>query len=57
MGWLPTLVPADLESELLFSILVQSLSHVQLFATPQTVALQVFSGLHCLPEFAQTHVY
>ena len=34
MGWLPTLVPADLESELFFSVLVQSLSHVQLFATP-----------------------
>ena len=33
MGWLSTLVPAALESELFFSILVQLLSHVQLFAT------------------------
>ena len=33
---------------------VQSLSRVQFFATPWTVARHV---LHCLLEFAQTHVH
>ena len=37
---------------------VQSLSHVQLFATPWTAALQAsLSVHHQLPEFAQTHVH
>ena len=35
---------------------VQSLSCVQLFATPWTATCQA-SVLHCLPEFAQTHVH
>ena len=34
---------------------VQSLSHVQLFATPWTAA--GFPILHCLAEFAQTIVH
>ena len=33
-------------------VVVQLLSHVQLFASP----LEGFPVLHCLPEFAQTHV-
>ena len=36
---------------------VQSLSHVQLFATPWTAALQAFPIHHQLPEFTQTHVH
>ena len=36
-------------------ISVQSLNHVQLFATPWITACQV-SLSHYLPEFAQTHV-
>ena len=35
---------------------VQSLSHVQLFATPQA-SMPGFPVLHHLPEFAHTHVY
>ena len=35
----------------------QSLSYVRLFATPWTAALPGFPVLHCLPEFAQTHVH
>ena len=35
---------------------VQSLSCVQLFATPWTATCQA-SVLHCLPEFAQIHVH
>ena len=44
-------------------LVVQLLSHVQLFATPWTAALQVslsFTGflvLYYLIEFAQTHVH
>ena len=35
-------------------VVVQSLSHVRLFVTPWTAGFPV---LHCLPEFAQTHVH
>ena len=39
-------------------LVVQLLSHVRLFATPQTATHQVsLSILHHLPEFAQTHVH
>ena len=39
-------------------LVVQLLSHVRLFATPQTATHQVsLSTLHHLPEFAQTHVH
>ena len=39
-------------------IVVQSLSFVQLFATPWTVWRTLSSSvLHCLPKFAQTHVH
>ena len=38
-------------------VVIQSLSHVQLFATPWTVATPGFPVLHHLPEFAQTHVH
>ena len=37
-------------------VAVQWLSCVQFFATPWTAA-HWFSVLHCLPEFAQIHVY
>jgi len=36
---------------------VQSLSHVQLFATPWTAAHQASLVHHQLPEFSQTHVH
>ena len=36
---------------------VQLLSHVQLFATPWTVARQASLSFTYLPEFAQTHVH
>ena len=36
-------------------VVVQSLSHIWLCATPQTAALQ--ASLSSLPEFAQTHVH
>ena len=36
---------------------VQSLSHVQLFATPWTAAHQAFPVHHQLLEFTQTHVH
>ena len=36
--------------------LVQSLSRVQLFVNPWTAACRFFPVLHCLPEFAQTHM-
>ena len=40
------------------SLVVQLLSHVQLFVTPGTpVACLAPSVLHCLPEFAQIHVH
>ena len=39
---------------MIWCFVVQSLSHVWLFATPWTAA---FSVLHYLPEFAQTHVH
>ena len=38
-------------------VVVQSLSHVQLFATPMDCSTPGFSILHCLPEFAQIHVH
>ena len=37
--------------------IVQSLSHVQLFETPWTVAMPGSPVLHYLPEFAQIHVH
>ena len=36
---------------------VQSLSHVRLFATPWTAALQASLVHHQLPELTQTHVH
>ena len=39
-----------------FTLKVKLLSHVQLFATPWTVACQGPVFL-CLPEFAQTHIH
>ena len=36
---------------------VQSLSHVQLFATPWTAAHQACLSINQLPEIAQTHVH
>ena len=35
----------------------QSLSCVQLFATPLDYSTPGFSALHCHPEFAQIHVH
>ena len=47
----------EIKQQLQFS-LVQSLSHVRLFATPWTAACQAFLGVHHqLPEFTQTHVH
>ena len=40
-----------------FSTVVQSLSHVGLFATPWTAAYQASLSFHYLPKFAQTHVH
>ena len=39
------------------SSLVQSLGHVQLFATPWTAADQTSLSFNHLPELAQTHVH
>ena len=39
------------------AVVVQSLSCVQIFATPWTVAQPGSSVLHYLPEFAQIHVH
>ena len=36
---------------------IQSLSHVQLFATPSTTARQAFPVHHQLPEPTQAHVH
>ena len=38
-------------------VVVQSLSHVQLFVTPRTVHARLFLVFHYLPEFAQTDVH
>ena len=38
-------------------VVVQLLSHIRLFAVPWTAARQATPALHCLPEFAQTHVH
>ena len=38
-------------------VVIHSLSHVQLFATPWTVAPQAFPVSHYLPEVAQIHVH
>ena len=38
-------------------VVVQSLSHVQLFETPWTAAQPGFLVLHYLPEFPQTDVH
>ena len=40
----------------MWSIVVQSLSHVQLFAT-HGLHMPGFPAHHCLPEFAQIHVH
>ena len=37
-------------------VVVQSLSRVGLFVIPWTYSIPGFPILHCLPEFAQTHV-
>ena len=44
-----------LQIPLVIMVVVQSLSHVQLFATPWTAAHQA-SPSHYLPESAQIHV-
>ena len=41
----------------LLLFIVQWLSHVWLSATPRTAARQASPALHCLSEFAQTHVH
>ena len=41
----------------LFDVVVQSLSHVQLFANPMDCSTQGSSVLHYLLEFAQIHVH
>ena len=38
-------------------VIVQSLSHVQLFATPMDCSTPGFHALYHLPEFAQTHAH
>ena len=38
-------------------VVVQLLSHVQLFMTPWTAACQASVFLYYLPEFAQTHIH
>ena len=39
-------------------VVLQSFSHVQLFATPRTAAHHTcFPILHHLPELAQTHIH
>ena len=38
-------------------VVLHSLSHVQLFATPWIARMPGFPVLHYLPEFAQTHVH
>ena len=40
-----------------YFFVVLSLCHVRLFATPWIEACQTSLVLHCLPEFAQTHVH
>ena len=38
-------------------VVVQSLSHAQLFASSWTGSTPGFPVIHCLPEFVQTHVH
>ena len=38
-------------------VVVQALSHVQLFVIPWACSIPGFPVLHCLQEFAQTHVH
>ena len=40
-----------------YSVVVQSLSHVQLFVTPMDYSMPVYPVLHSLLELAQTHVH
>ena len=40
-----------------FVAVVQFLSWIQLFSTPETAARQAFLILHNLPELAKTHVH
>ena len=40
-----------------FVVVVQWLSHVQLFVTPMDYSMLGFPVLHCLLEFAQIHVH
>ena len=51
VGLLPLTPPGNL---LLFCVVVQSPSCVQIFATPWTAGLRIF---HCLLEFVQVHVH
>ena len=37
-------------------VVVRSLSHILLFATPWTCSTPGFPVLHYLPEFGQTHI-
>ena len=42
----------------LYFVVIQLLSHIQLFVTPWTAALQAsLSFTHYVPEFAQTHAH
>ena len=38
-------------------VVVQSLSHAQLFCSPMDCSMPGFPVLHYLPEFAQIHVH
>ena len=52
--WLPDSGKESLVGVEIMIVVVQSLSPIQLFATPR---IPGFPVLHCLPEFAQIHVH
>ena len=51
MGW------ASLTRHVSLTVVVQSLSHVQLFETPMDCSILGFLILHNLPELAQIHTH
>ena len=56
-SWYKLTPTADLWAQSLSTLVIQSLSCVQLFVTPRTARRPGFPVLHHLPELAQTHVH
>ena len=55
--WHTTLISGVQHNDLVFVVVVQPLSRVQLFATPMSFSTPGFPVLHYLLEFAQAHVH